>query len=355
MNRPVIDLRSDTVTKPTPEMRQAMAEAAVGDDVMGDDPTVIALEERIAALLGKEAAIYVPSGTMANQIAIMLHARPGDELLCAPNSHVYVWEAGGVARLAGVTTRTFEGDRGLLSLNDLQGAIRPADIHFTRTRLVWLENTHNRSGGRVQSLESTKEISRWAKEHGLAMHLDGARLMNAVIASGSSAATWAQCFDTVSTCFSKGLGAPVGSALAGSSDLIKQARGIRKLLGGGMRQAGIIAAGALFALENNIDRLADDHEHARILAKAFKETEGFSLEFGDVETNLIWVKIDPSLGTGAEVAAYLRSHGILIAALEAQTIRACTHLGVSREDILHAAEVIKRVEPALLSAATLIY
>ncbi len=233
MHRPPIDLRSDTVTKPTPAMRRAMAEAEVGDDVFGDDPTVKALEARTAELLGKEAAVFVPSGTMANQIAVGVNTRPGDELLCSSTSHVYVWEAGGIARLSGVTARTFEGDGGLLSLDDLREAIRPTeDVHYVRTRLICLENTHNRGGGRVHPIASIAAISRWAREQNLAMHLDGARLMNAVVASGRPAQDWAQYFDTVSICFSKGLGAPIGSALAGSNDAIGQARRLRKLFGG---------------------------------------------------------------------------------------------------------------------------
>lgn len=355
MNRPPIDLRSDTVTRPTPAMRKAIAEAEVGDDVFGDDPTVHALEARTAEVLGKEAAVFVPSGTMANQIAVGVHTRPGDELLCALSSHVYVWEAGGIARNSGVTARTFEGDFGLLSLDDLRDAVRPDDVHYVRTRLVWLENTHNRGGGRVQPIESIKAIRQWAREHHLAMHLDGARLMNAVAATGIPAREWAKLFETVSICFSKGLGAPVGSALAGSAELIRHARGLRKLFGGGMRQAGVIAAGALYALENNVDRLTEDHEHARMLADAFESTEGFALESGPVETNLVWVRVDPSLGTAAEVAAYLRSRGILVAALGAQVIRACTHLDVSRDDVAYAASVIRQLEPAMITAVTLVY
>jgi threonine aldolase len=355
MNRPLIDLRSDTVTRPTPGMRQAMMEAEVGDDVFGDDPTVKRLEARTAERLGKEAAIYVPSGTMANQIAVGIHTRPGDELLCASNSHVYVWEAGGIARLSGVTARTFAGDSGLLSVDDLAEAIRPDDIHYVKTRLVWLENTHNRGGGRIQSLESIDEIRHWAREHRLAMHLDGARLMNAVVATGRPARDWAQHFDTVSICFSKGLGAPVGSALAGSAESILKARQLRKLFGGGMRQVGVIAAGALYALENHIDRLAEDHANAQVLAEAFKATEGFALESGAVQSNLVWVKVDPALGTAAEVASYFRSRGILVAALGAQVIRACTHLDVSREDVAHAANVIRHIEPAMITAVTLVY
>ncbi|MGC8640436.1 MAG: low-specificity L-threonine aldolase [Isosphaeraceae bacterium] len=355
MNRPPIDLRSDTVTRPTSAMRRAMAEAEVGDDVFGDDPTVHALEARTAELLGKEAAVYVPSGTMANQIAVGVHTRPGDELLCASTSHVYVWEAGGIARNSGVTARTFEGDCGLLSVDDLKDAIRPDDAHYARTRLVWLENTHNRGGGRIQSIQSIEAIRHWARENQLALHLDGARLLNAVVATGIPAREWAKHFDTVSICFSKGLGAPVGSALAGSAESIRRARLLRKVHGGSMRQAGIIAAGALFALEHNVDRLADDHANAQLLADAFASTEGFALESGPVETNLVWVRVDPSLGTAAEVAAYLRSRGILVAALGAQVIRACTHLDVTRDDAAYAASVIRQLEPAMITAVTLVY
>jgi threonine aldolase len=356
MNRPPIDLRSDTVTKPTPAMRRAMAEAEVGDDVFGDDPTVKRLESRTAELLGKEAAVFVPSGTMANQIGVGVNTQPGDELLCSSTSHVYVWEAGGIARLSGVTARTFEGDRGVLSIDDLRDAIRPsADVHYARTRLVCLENTHNRGGGRVHPIESVAEIARWAREHELAMHLDGARLMNAVAASGRPAREWGQYFDTVSICFSKGLGAPIGSALAGSSDAIRRARRLRKLFGGGMRQVGIIAAAALHALDHHVERLSEDHAHARFLADAFAGTDGFKLECGPVQTNLVWVSVRPSLGTAADAAAYLRSRGILVTVIEAQVLRACTHLDVTREQVEYAASVIRQVEPAMISAMTLVY
>jgi threonine aldolase len=336
-------------------MKRAMMEAEVGDDVYGDDPTVNSLETRTAALLGKEAALFVPSGTMANQIAVAVHTRPGDELLCAETSHVYVWEAGGIARHSGVTTRTFPGDVGLLRLSDIEDAVRPDDVHYARTRLVWLENTHNRGGGRVHPMESIAAIRHWARENQLLMHLDGARLMNAVVATGTSAADWARHFDTVSICFSKGLGAPVGSALAGSAEAIRHARAFRKLLGGAMRQAGIIAAGALHALDNHVDRLADDHVHAKILADAFESTEGFSLESGPVETNLVWVTVDPALGTAAEVVAYLKTRGIALSALGGQVIRACTHLDVSRDDVEYAATVIRQIEPAMITAVTLVY
>ncbi|MDR3623095.1 MAG: low-specificity L-threonine aldolase [Paludisphaera borealis] len=355
MSRPPIDLRSDTVTRPTPAMLKAMTEAELGDDVFGDDPTVKSLETRTAALLGKEAAVYMPSGTMANQIAVGVHTRPGDELVCAGTSHVYLWEAGGIARHSGVTARTFEGDFGILSPIEIDDAIRPDDPHYVRTRLVWLENTHNRGGGRIHPIESIAGIARWAHEHRLAMHLDGARLMNAVVASGIPAKEWARYFDTVSICYSKGLGAPVGSALTGTVEAMREARKLRKLMGGGMRQAGVIAAAALYALENNVERLAEDHANAQILASAFSETDGLRLESGPVETNLVWVDVDSSLGTAAEVAAYLKSHGVLVSVLGAQVIRACTHLDVSRENVEFAAGVIRQLEPAMITALTLVY
>lgn len=341
MKRPPIDLRSDTLTTPTTAMRKAMAEAAVGDDVYGEDPTVKALERRTAELLGKEAALFVPSGTMANQIAIGVHCAPGDELICGETAHVYVWEGGAIARLWGATARTLPGDLGMISAKDLTGKIRPDDGHYVRTRLVCLENTHNRAGGRVHPVEDVSAISRWAHSQGLAMHLDGARLMNAVVASGTAADVWASHFDTVSICFSKGLGAPVGSALAGSADLIKKAHRLRKVLGGGMRQAGVLAAAALHSLDHHIDRLEIDHANAQILAQAVGQTVGLRLESGPVETNLVWIAVDPSLGSAADLVGRLKSEGVLVSALGPQVVRACTHLDVSRDDVLLAAEAIR--------------
>jgi threonine aldolase len=340
---PPIDLRSDTVTRPTPEMRRAMAEAEVGDDVMNEDPTVLKLQERTAELLGKEAALFVPSGTMANQLAVGVHTRPSDEILCDPTAHVYMWEGGGIARLWGVSPRTIEPQNGPLNLSDLQGKVWPIDPHYARTRLVSLENTHNRGGGKVHPITAIAEISGWARAHGLAMHLDGARLMNAVVASGIAAAEWARYFDTVSICFSKGLGAPVGSALVGTSDAIQEAHRLRKVLGGGMRQAGIIAAGALYALDHNVTRLAEDHQNAQLLAKVIEETPGLSLESGPVETNLVWIEVDPALGSAKEVAAKLKGAGVLVSALGAQVLRACTHLDVSKDQVLQAIEAIRQV------------
>ena len=343
MPRPPIDLRSDTVTKPTPAMRRAMAEAEVGDDVYGEDPTVIALERRTAELLGQEAALFVPSGTMANQIAVGVHCQPGDELLCDPAAHLYVWEGGGIARHWGVTARPVPGHQGAWSASDLADKVRPDDGHYVRTRLVCLENTHNRGGGTVYPYHRLTDVSAWARSCGLALHLDGARLMNAVVASGIPATEWGRRFDTVSICFSKGLGAPVGSALAGPAGLIRKAHRLRKVLGGGMRQAGILAAAAWHALDHHVNRLADDHDHARILANAVEETEGLRLESGPVETNLVWIAVDPQLGTAADVVARLREAGVLVSALGAQVVRACTHLDVTREGVEIAADAIRRL------------
>ncbi|WP_422925216.1 low-specificity L-threonine aldolase [Singulisphaera sp. PoT] len=347
MSRPPIDLRSDTVTRPTPAMRRAMAEAEVGDDVYGEDPTVLELERKTAELLGKEAALFAPSGTMTNQIAVAVHANPGDEVLCETTAHLYVWEGGGIARLSGVTARTLPGRSGILGLDDLKDKIRPDDGHYAQTRFVSLENTHNRGGGKVHPIESIAAISSWARSNGLAMHLDGARLMNAVVASGISAREWCSHFDTISICFSKGLGAPVGSALVGTREQIAKAHRIRKVFGGGMRQAGIIAAGALYAIEHNVERLAEDHANAKILADAVEETPGLSLESGPVETNLVWVTVDPRLGSAADVVARLREVGVLVSALGPQVVRMCTHLDVSRESAEFAVGQIRKLGATL--------
>jgi threonine aldolase len=334
-----IDLRSDTVTKPTASMRAAMSAAEVGDDVFGDDPTVNRLEERVADLLGKEAALYVPSGTMSNQIAVKAHTQPGDELLCDLNCHIYNYEAGGPAVLSGVTCRTLDGDFGILDLSQLEDKIRSReDNHLVHTRLVCLENTHNRGGGKIYPIEKIEAISRWARANGLAMHLDGARLWNAIVATDIAAHEWAKHFDSVSVCFSKGLGAPIGSALAGPLALITKGRRIRKLFGGGMRQAGIAAAAALYALDHNIERLDEDHKNAQLIATAIADTDGLRLHPAEVDTNLIWCRIDPEFGTAKNVAAALKKHGILVHTAGPQTIRACTHLDVSAAQAQRVAE-----------------
>jgi threonine aldolase len=342
MPETVIDLRSDTVTRPTPGMRAAMAAAEVGDDVFGEDPTVTRLQEKVAELLGKEAALFVPSGTMSNQACVRAHTQPGDELICEATAHIYNAEAGGPAALSGVTCRTVEGEYGILDVSQLEGKIRPANEHYVRTRLVCLENTHNRGGGRIYPMEKIQAISAWAHANGLAVHLDGARLWNAVIATGIAAKEWARHFDSVSVCFSKGLGAPVGSALAGPRDFVARARRARKLFGGGMRQAGVIAAAALYALENHVERLAEDHRNAQVIAQAIADTPGLGLEAPEVQTNLIWFQVDPELGTSKDVATTLRERGVLIHTPGPQTMRACLHLDVSAAQAERAAATIRQ-------------
>jgi len=342
MPEAVIDLRSDTVTKPTPAMRAAMHATDVGDDVFSEDPAVNRLQERLAALLGKEAALFVPSGTMSNQVCVKAHTQPGDELLCEAGCHIYNNEQGGPAVLSGVTCRTVEGDYGILDVTQLEDKIRPDNEHLVRTRLVCLENTHNRGGGRVYPLEKIQAVSAWTHRNGLILHLDGARLWNAVVATGIPAADWARPFDSVSVCFSKGLGAPVGSALAGPREFVARGRRIRKVFGGGMRQAGVLAAAALHALDHHIDRLAEDHRHARVIAQAVADTPGLRLDPPEVETNLIWFEVDPDLGTAKAVATALKQRGVLVHASGPHILRACTHLDVSAAQAERAAETIRQ-------------
>jgi len=346
MNYP-IDLRSDTVTQPTPEMRQFMAQAEVGDAVIDIDPTTERLEKLTAEMLGKEAAIFMPSGSMTNQIAIRLHCRPGDEFLCEENCHVYNYEQAAFAQLSGVVARTLPGEHGVLQPEQFEGMIRPENDHLVRTRLVCLENTHNRGSGKVQPFDIVEKITSWAHENGLKTHLDGARLFNAAAATGISVADWSGLFDTVSVCFSKGLGAPVGSALAGPADFIRQAKRARKLFGGGMRQSGIIAAGALYALQNNVSRLTEDHEKAARLAEAVRQTEGLDLEVDPVETNIVIFRIEKQLGTAAQLQAAFAEKGVQVLSVAPQKIRLVTHLDVSMTQIDAAVEVIKQTVPAV--------
>lgn len=348
----MIDLRSDTVTRPTAAMREAMASAPVGDDVLGDDPTVRRLEETVAERLGKPAALYVPSGTMSNQLGVRAHCQAGDELVCDTQCHIYNYEQAAHAQFFGIATRTLEGPGGLPTAAQLAGSIRPDDPHFPRTRLLCLENTHNRWGGRTASLDEARTVGDLAARHGLARHLDGARLWNAVVASGNpwrdELRAWGDAFDTVSVCFSKGLGAPVGSALVGSAEAIQAARRTRKALGGGMRQAGVIAAAALYALEHHVDRLADDHRRAQRLATAVRSTDGLSLVDDRCDTNLVLIEVDPAVGSAAEVAGRLAHRGVHVFAIGPQRVRMVTHLDVSDEQIDRAAEAIHEaaVDPA---------
>ena len=347
-----IDLRSDTVTRPTDGMRAAMAAAEVGDDVFGEDPTVRRLEMRIADLLGKEAALFVPSGTMGNQLGVRVHCNAGDEFLCESNCHIVCYEQGAYAQLFGIAAQTVDGDDGILQVEQLMGRIRSSsNDHLVGTKLVCLENTHNRGAGRVQPYDTVAEICGWAADNHLARHLDGARLFNAVVATGIPACDWASHFDTISVCFSKGLGAPIGSALCGPADLIRRARRHRKALGGGWRQAGIVAAAALYALDHHIERLAEDHAHARIIADAIRSTPGLKLMPDSVDTNIVIYEIDPDFGTAAAFSARLRDEGVLMNANAPQRLRAVTHLDISRAQAERAATVIKETAAAVHAVA----
>ncbi len=347
----LIDFASDTLTQPTLAMRRAMAEAPVGDDVFHEDPTIHALEARIAEIVGKQAALFVPSGTMSNQIAIRLHCRPGDEVILEQGSHINNYEQAAHVQLSGVAPKPVPGDYGVLSVDQLRTLVNPANDHFVRTRLIALENTHNRGGGRVQPYDNLVEITAWATEAGLARHLDGARLFNAVVATGIPAAQWAQHFDTVSICFSKGLGAPVGSALCGSEPQIREARRHRKVLGGGMRQAGILAAAALHALEHHVERLAIDHENAQILAAGIQAAPGLELDPPRVDTNIVFFKVDSEIGTATQFCQRLAEREIRMLPESGDRIRAITHLDISTAQVETACEQLHLVATDMIAEA----
>lgn len=333
----LIDLRSDTVTRPDPEMRAKMAAAEVGDDVYGEDPSVRALERKVAELLGKERAMYVPSGTMSNQLAIMLHTRPGDEVVVGEGSHSAWFESGAAPVLSGVAFAV-AGSGGLFDEKDLATAVKGPAYYLPRTSLVIVENTHNRAGGRVFSLERIRRIREVATKHGLALHMDGARLWNAAVASGTPLHEFAACADTLSVCFSKGLGAPVGSALVGSNEILERALRYRRMLGGAMRQAGILAAGALHALEHNLGKLAHDHEKARAFAEILVGTPHTTLDLAAVETNIVAVRMDLALADRAVELA--KARGLLVGTIAPGTIRAVTHLDVTLTEVRRGAEIL---------------
>jgi threonine aldolase len=327
----LIDLRSDTVTRPTEGMRRAMASADVGDDVYGEDPTINALEERVAALMGHEAGLFVPSGTMGNQIGMRLVAEPGQEVLCDADAHVVTYEMGAAAAVFGLSTRTVVSDGGRLSAQALIDQVRPrGDWHLTSTAAIAVENTHNRGGGIVQPLGELQKLWNWSRDAGVAVHLDGARLFNAHVASGIDLATYGGLADTASVCLSKGLGAPVGSVLVSSAERIGIARLWRKRLGGGMRQAGVLAAAALYALDHHLERLAEDQEHARLLAKRLGVDES------TVETNMVVLDDVPA----PVIAEAAKAQGVLVSQVSARRIRLVTHLDVDRAGIERAADVL---------------
>ncbi len=339
----MIDLRSDTVTRPTDSMRRAMADAPVGDCVIDTDPTVERLERFTAELLDKEAAIFMPSGTMTNQIGIRIHCDRGTEFLCEADAHIYHYEQGAFAQLSGLVAHTVAGDGGVITVDQLRPCLRPDNDHMVRTRLVCLENTHNRWGGRVIPQDEVVRIGDWAKSSGLKMHLDGARIWNAVAATGCDIAELAAPFDSVSVCFSKGLGAPVGSALVGEADFIREAQRTRKLFGGGMRQAGIIAAGALHALEHHRDRLTEDHLHARRLAEAACQSDAITLRGNRVDTNIVILEIADDWGPAEQFREALKQHDVDCFAIGPQAIRLVTHLDITGEQVDEACRVLEQV------------
>jgi threonine aldolase len=337
----IVEMRSDTMTKPTPGMREAIASAEVGDDMVGEDPTVNRLEARMAELLGKEAAVFACSGTQSNQMGVWTHCHSGDELLIDQTGHIANYEAGAPAALSGVSVRRLAGEKGLLDVDQLDGALRPPNQHFSPTRLLCVENSTNLGGGRTYPLEQLARVCAWAREHNLKVHLDGARLFNACVARGDSAADVAQHLDTVSICFSKGLGCPLGSILAGSAEEIARARRARKLFGGALRQAGIVAAAALYAIDHHIERLAEDHAHAKLFAERLAEIDGIVVDPERIETNLVFFDVQPVYGTAAQLSAALRTRGVNINPTGAQQLRGCTHLDVDRDGVLRAAEAIQ--------------
>jgi threonine aldolase len=339
----MIDLYSDTRTKPTPGMRRAINAAEVGDEQALLDPTVNLLCGRVAALLGKEAAVYLPSGTMCNQIAARVHCRQGDEIILAASAHPFHAESGGPAALAGVMMRGLEGARGMFSGEQVRGAINSlAFRHAPRSRLLEVENTTNFGGGAVWPIAQVREVTGVAKEHGLACHMDGARLLNAVVASGTPAAEYAAPFDSLWIDFSKGLGAPVGAVLAGSRDFIHEAWRVKQQIGGAMRQAGIIAAACLYALDHHVERLAEDHANARRLADGLAEIPNVALDPASVETNIVWFDVHGRI-SAADLAVALRDHGILIGGYGQSRMRAVTHLDVTRAEIETALRALRRL------------
>ncbi|PUZ24291.1 L-threonine aldolase [Chitinophaga costaii] len=335
------DFRSDTFTKPTPGMLDAMMHARVGDDVFGEDPTVNELEAMMADIFGKEAALYCASGTMSNQVAIKVHTQPGDEVICSDLAHVFVYEGGGIAYNAGCQARTLTGDRGMITAAQVAAAINPNDVHRARTSLVCLENSSNRGGGACYNFEDILSIREVCQQHNLALHLDGARLFNALVATGETPEQYGQAFDTISICLNKGLGCPMGSVLVGSKAFIKEARRVRKKLGGGLRQAGFMAAAGIYALEHHIQRLGEDHRHAKMITDALI-TRSFIGHILPVETNIIIFDVlEP--WTPVSFSEHLAKEGIRVAAISPTQVRMVTHLDVTPDMVQHTCSVISHM------------
>lgn len=338
-----IDLRSDTVTKPSPAMRQAIAAAEVDDDVLGHDPTVLGLEERVAELLGKEAALFVPSGTMANQISIRAHAAPGTEVVLERWSHVSNFEAGASSALWGVAFHPIDGRRGVFDPDDVRRAIRPPVPHVPKTALVWAENSHNYAGGNVWSVDELDAVGRVAHEAGLPFHLDGARIWNAAEAVGESPARLAASADTISVCMSKGLGAPIGSLVVGPRATIDKCWVTRKQMGGGLRQSGVLAAAAMYALDHHLPHLAEDRANARLLAEKLATIDGVDVDLEATRTNIVVFDVEKLGRSSRDIAAKAAERGVLVVAFGPTRVRAVTHLDVDRAGVLFAAEVLGEI------------
>ncbi len=343
MRKRIVDLRSDTLTRPTPAMREVMASAEVGDDVFGEDPTINRLQEMVAEMTGKEAALFVTSGVQGNQVSINAHTCPGQEIIVDENSHIVNYESGAPALLAGVNVHPLPGKNGIITAHQVAGAIRPPDDHYPQTGLICLENTHNRGGGNVFPIDEIKRISRLAREKGLPLHLDGARLWNASVETGISLEEYGQYFDSMMMCFSKGLGAPVGSIVVGSKEFIKRAHFYRKAYGGGIRQGGILAAAAIYALEFHLPLLKDDHRRAKQLAAEIAVLPGISLDIQTVQTNIIIFEVDPAFLEAEVLVTRLAEAGVLCFTFGLTKIRLVTHLEITDDDIEYTVHVFKKV------------
>ena len=329
-----VDLRSDTVTQPTPGMREVMSKASVGDDVLGDDPTVIELQEMVADIFGKEEALFVPSGTMSNAIAIRAQTEPGDEVITERYSHIYVYEGGGFAALSGCSIALVPGDRGIMRPADVEASIRKGDGslgHYPNGSMVCVENTSNRGGGTCYPKEKLDQIARVARENNCASHIDGARIFNAAESTSLSPKRMAKEYDSISVCLSKGLGAPVGSVLVGSSETLYKAHRWRKMFGGGMRQAGVLAAAGIYSLENNVHRLSDDHDRAMEIARALDEMDSYEVDLEQVQTNMVYVKCDK--GGADSLISRLEKSGVQALTIDHSTIRIVTHLHITDDDV----------------------
>jgi threonine aldolase len=341
-----IDLRSDTVTKPSKEMRKVMAEAEVGDDVFGDDPTVNRLQRMVAEMLGKEDALYLPSGSMSNSVCLRSQTTPGDEIICERFSHIVNYEAGHPSALSGLQTNMIDGPRGVISREQIEPLIKTRSLHSPGTALICIENTHNRAGGTIFPLYEMKKIRELANSRGIGVHLDGARLWNAHVADGIRLAEYAVCADSVSVCFSKGLGAPIGSCCAGTKEFVDRARRARKMLGGGMRQVGVLAAAAIYAVEHNVARLADDHSNARYMAEQLAATRAVSIDLDSVHTNIVIFETSKSGMTAPDICAKWKELGVLSLPISEKRVRIVTHLDVAHEDCVEAARLFRQMVAA---------